>query len=266
VKIACVLGHKWNGCTCARCGAVRNAGHSFAPVPGSCTMKCARCGAEGPAQHRWSKNGRGCKCTVCGATRAIDDLNAHDFPYVFDPNDPGGTKVQGCKCQVCGYVKKSEFGGHVYKYSYERGSSRHKGVCVTCGKEITSEHFFENGVCRYCGYKPGVDLNKLVADFAVYVNLTLDESELDAMEQKLLAEGDAAEAAIFSFLTRCSFGGVGNIRWWSQAKRLTRMLPKFHSGKVKEHLKQLADNASRTNIWEYHTEIAGPAKEELAKL
>lgn len=45
-----------------------------------------------------------------------------------------------------------------------------------------------------------------------------------------------------------------------------KMLPKFRTPKVREHLQQLADNANRTNIWEYHTEIANVAKEELAKL
>ena len=34
----------------------------------------------------------------------------------------------------------------------------------------------------------------------------------------------------------------------------------------KEHLAQLADNANRTDSWEYRTEIAEPAKEELKKL
>ena len=131
---------------------------------------------------------------------------------------------------------------------------------------MTSEHNFDNGVCTYCGYKPGVNLRSLIIDFATKTVLTLDESELDEMERKLLDEGDAAENAIFNFLAECSYGGVGNIRWWSQAKRLTRMLPKFKSPEVRRHLEQLADNASRTNIWEYHTEIANVAKEELGKL
>jgi len=59
---------------------------------------------------------------------------------------------------------------------------------------------------------------------------------------------------------------VGNIQWWKQAKRLTRMLPKFGSAKVKEHLALLADNATRTNSWEYRTEIADTAAKELKKL
>ena len=45
-----------------------------------------------------------------------------------------------------------------------------------------------------------------------------------------------------------------------------KMLPKFRTPKVREHLQQLADNANRTNTGEYHTEIANVAKEELAKL
>ncbi len=266
MKLGCLFGHKWDGCICTRCEQVRDEGHNFAPVPGECIEKCTKCGKEIQKGHTWSRNGRGCKCVICGASRNTDDLNAHTFPYVYNPTYLGGQKVSSCTCSECGYVKKTLFGGHIYRYSYEKGSAKHKGVCTICGKEMTSEHNFDNGVCTYCGYKPGVNLRSLIIDFATKTVLTLDESELDEMERKLLDEGDAAENAIFNFLAECSYGGVGNIRWWSQAKRLTRMLPKFKSPEVRRHLEQLADNASRTNIWEYHTEIANVAKEELGKL
>ena len=147
----CLFGHKWNGCICERCGAVRDKEHDFKPVPGECAERCTRCGAEGPVHHKWNKNGLGCKCTVCGATRQTDDLNAHTFPYVFDPHYLGGTKVMGCTCSECSYVKKSMFGGHVYEYTYEKGFPKHRGVCTICGKVIESEHNFNNGVCTYCG-------------------------------------------------------------------------------------------------------------------
>ena len=267
MAIACLFGHKWNGCTCARCGRVRNEEHDFKPVEGSCKMKCSRCGAEGPGSHKWSHGGSGCKCVACGETRATRDLNAHTFPYVYDPHHlVTGGQHRSCTCADCGWVDTVKDFGHVYEYTYEPGSSQHKGVCTICGKTKMFPLFFNDGVCTYCGYKPGIDLNKTVSDFATYVSLSMDESELDELEKKLLAEGDAAEEVIFSFLARCSYGGVGNIQWWKQAKRLTRMLPKFGSAKVKEHLAQLADNATRTNSWEYRTEIADTAAEELKKL
>ena len=253
---------------CARCGKILGRQHNYVPVPDKCESVCSICGKAGPVQHHWNHGGMGCKCQVCGKTRVVNDLNAHSFPYV---EDPGATvdalrSHRSCTCADCGWVDTVKDFGHVFRYTFTPGSAQHKGVCSICGKVRMSEHFFKDGVCAYCGYKPGVDLNKMVRDFATYVSLSLDQSELDDMEKQLLAEGDAAEETIFSFLARCSYGGVGDIRWWSQAKRLTRMLPKFKSAKVKDHLRQLADNASRTNIWEYHTEIANVAKEELAKL
>ena len=106
----------------------------------------------------------------------------------------------------------------------------------------------------------------LIATFAKADEMDgLDDSVLDEMEQKLLAEGDSAEEVIFNFLAECSYGGVGNIRWWAQAKRLTRMLSKFKSPEVRRHLQQLVDNANRSNSHEYHSEIANVAKEELNK-
>lgn len=251
---------------CARCGRVQGGQHNYVPVPGKCESVCSRCGKAGPVQHHWNHAGRGCKCVICGKTRAVNDPNAHNFPYVFDPHYIGDGQHRSCKCADCGWVDTVKDFGHVFEYTFTPGSAQHRGVCTICGKVRMSGHFFKDGVCEYCGYKPGVDLNQLVREFATYVSLSLDESELDDMEKQLLAEGDAAEDVIFSFLARCSYGGVGNIMWWKQAKRLTRMLPKFKSPRVKEHLAQLADNATRTNIWEYHTEIANVAKEELAKL
>ncbi|MBR6999074.1 MAG: hypothetical protein IKI01_00485 [Lachnospiraceae bacterium] len=264
MKIRCLFGHKWNGCICERCGETRDEGHSFQVLEGSCKTKCIRCGADGPGQHKWNRGGNGCKCTSCGATRNTTDLNAHNFPYVYDPHHlVTGAKHRSCTCADCGWCD-DKF-GHVYDYSYEPGSSQHKGVCTICGKTIMSRHNFNYGICTYCGYKPGIDLRKTVIDFATYTNLGLDDSVLDEMEQKLLAEGDSAEEVIFNFLAECSYGGVGNIRWWAQAKRLTRMLSKFKSPEVRRHLQQLVDNANRSNSHEYHSEIANVAKEELNK-
>ena len=48
--MACLFGHKWNGCKCEKCGKVRDEGHEFVSVPGSSKTKCAKCGKEGPAK------------------------------------------------------------------------------------------------------------------------------------------------------------------------------------------------------------------------
>jgi hypothetical protein len=147
------------------------------------------------------------------------------------------------------------------------GQPVHKRVCSICGTSDTSEHYLKNGKCTYCGYETGIDIAQAVSDFATYVNLGLDgDTDLNDMEQKLFAEGENAENAIFGFLARCSYGGVGNIMWWKQAKRLVKLLRKFNSPNTKQHLEQLVSNSARTNIWEYHTEIADIAKEELKRM
>ena len=76
MKLGCLFGHKWDGCICTRCEQVRDEGHNFAPVPGECIEKCTKCGKEIQKGHTWSRNGRGCKCVICGASRNTDDLNA----------------------------------------------------------------------------------------------------------------------------------------------------------------------------------------------
>ncbi|MDI9498319.1 MAG: hypothetical protein QM270_07530 [Bacillota bacterium] len=268
MKISCIFGHKWSGCICERCGTVRDGEqlHSFVHFDHSCATKCERCGREGPVQHTWNRNGKGCTCEICGAKREVSNLNAHSIPYIYDPHYLGGSERISCTCTDCGYVRPGDFEGHIYEYTYVEGSAEHKGVCIVCGREIMSEHFYEDGVCKYCGYKPGVDLQKLVRDFATYTSLSLDESALDEMERQLLDVGDPAEAVIFNFLWNCSMGSMDGIRWWSQARRLTRMLPKFRSPELKQQLTLLVDNATRNNSWEYHTEIANVAKEELSKI
>lgn len=123
---------------------------------------------------------------MCGTTRDTDDLNAHSFPYLFDPHFLGGKRVSSYTCADCGYVKKTDFSGHIYEYTCAPGSSQHKGVCTICGKQILSQHNFSDGVCTYCGYRPGIDLKKTVTEFATRASLSMDESELDGMERKLL--------------------------------------------------------------------------------
>jgi len=64
VDMACLFGHKWNGCKCDKCGKIRD------------------------ERHDWTNPTR-CKCTICGKTQ--------DIGHVY-------TKTTECKaiCKICG--------------------------------------------------------------------------------------------------------------------------------------------------------------------
>jgi len=59
--MACLFGHKWNGCKCSKCGKTRDDQHKWS----SNTGKCSICGKE--CRHTW-KDG---KCEICGATGGV---------------------------------------------------------------------------------------------------------------------------------------------------------------------------------------------------
>ena len=118
MKLSCIFGHKWKGCTCERCGEVRNEGHEYTKytphneecigyckcgrsfvfqhdyqtVPGKCYDVCSRCGAEAKylpghdAHHTFERVPGECmeKCAVCGMVRPIPGLAA----YRKDPDAP----------------------------------------------------------------------------------------------------------------------------------------------------------------------------------
>ena len=72
-----LLGHKWEGCKCARCGEKRDTEHDW--IVTDCAKKCSRCGKV-ITVHKWE----GCKCIVCGEAR--DEQH----------------KYKGAVCSVCG--------------------------------------------------------------------------------------------------------------------------------------------------------------------
>lgn len=171
MKLSCLFGHKWNGCTCARCGEVRDEGHEFKqfssngalcvasckcgksqtqkhdlrPVPDKCFDVCARCGYEAvnnphhaferiPGQCGW-------KCKVCGKVKPFD-LSEHSWQ-----------RVEGkCaeKCAVCGMERKLE-------HQWRRVEGKCAKVCERCGMEEALEHQWERveGTdqerCAVCG-------------------------------------------------------------------------------------------------------------------
>jgi len=62
--MACLFGHRWNGCKCERCGKIRDEQHVWAGC------KCKRCGKTRDEQHDW----KFCRCNRCGKKRNIDEI------------------------------------------------------------------------------------------------------------------------------------------------------------------------------------------------
>ena len=47
MKISCVImGHKWKGCKCERCGKQRDQEHDYRPCEGNCYKVCSICGRK----------------------------------------------------------------------------------------------------------------------------------------------------------------------------------------------------------------------------
>ena len=340
MKLSCIIGHKWNGCTCERCGQTRDEGHDFRPGERACREKCAVCGRVRDTAHLW----QGCKCERCGATRAtghdyrsvegapivrcercggtavpMGDIARTDMQAIFTALEAGhfslaqqqitgsmtadlsaleeieqalsaaSEKVSPFNMKAATGVLNGAYGNMTYadlmnlhdKTQAILEVIRQKMKCLTdtrsgaasgqgfdrdayLAQKLREGKITEEGIRRMNQTRA---LRPLVTEFATYVDLTMDQSRLDEMEAKLLAEGEIGSKAVFGFLLDCGYGRLDSgVMWWKQAKRLTRMLPKFADPRLKDQLKMLVDLADRTNVWEYHTEIADVAKEELAKL
>lgn len=82
--MACLFGHKWDGCRCTKCGKTRDEDHQW----DLCKGKCKICGKTRQPEHDWN----GCLCSRCGATRD----EGHDW--------------DGFVCKRCGkkYQQKME--------------------------------------------------------------------------------------------------------------------------------------------------------------
>ena len=135
--LACkISGHKWNGCTCIRCGEHRNEGHDFHLLEGDCHRKCSICGATRSVDHDWD----GCMCEHCGAKRNSDHV------WGKPKQQPSVNKSRlthhRVECTRCG---KSALEPHAF---VQKGGCRRR--CSACGYEEV-HHEFVDGKCRACG-------------------------------------------------------------------------------------------------------------------
>ena len=133
-----IAGHKWNGCTCTRCGERRDEGHDWQLVvktgyPRSCKNKCSICGKEQPAEHDWN----GCVCTRCGTTRSEG--------HILGRWERTNAESHARCCTVCGRARETE--PHTFG-----PAAKCRRKCTVCGYEIPW-HEWRDGACTVCGIK-----------------------------------------------------------------------------------------------------------------
>ena len=142
-KFICWLfGHKWNGCTCVRCGKRdwSSDDHEWK----SCV--CEKCSLS---SHDWE----GCKCKKCGETRSVED-EYHDWEGCVCKrcNTSGNHDWRGCKCERCGITRQHNY---EKKYSCQCGGLGYYGTCSS-GPDIPCEWCDGNGnnydECIHCGH------------------------------------------------------------------------------------------------------------------
>jgi hypothetical protein len=76
-----LLGHRWRGCKCKRCGITRDRGHDWEVR--DCTPVCRRCFVRQDPIHSW----QGCRCKKCGQVRD----EQHEWEV--------------CSCKGCGQTR-----------------------------------------------------------------------------------------------------------------------------------------------------------------
>ncbi|MBQ3386908.1 MAG: hypothetical protein IJG53_06240 [Eggerthellaceae bacterium] len=135
--LACkIAGHKWNGCTCTRCGERRNEGHDWqllvkTTYPRACKLKCSICGKEQPTEHDWN----GCICTRCGVTRSEG--------HILSAWQSDGQETHSRRCTVCGGARESQ------PHQFENISGCRR-KCRVCGYQMPW-HEWRDGTCMHCG-------------------------------------------------------------------------------------------------------------------
>ena len=103
-----LLGHRWRGCRCVRCGRTREQGHRYVEAEDRCEHTCETCGKTEPVPHDWY----GCRCARCGEVRN----EQHQW-----------LKKTPCErvCKICGQERETHEWRHV-----DRGLDR----CAVCGR------------------------------------------------------------------------------------------------------------------------------------
>mgnify|MGYP001043619964 CR=1 FL=1 len=144
--MACIFGHKWDGCKCSRCGKTRDKGHDFQLEKGKCSERCSICGKTHVLEHQWN----GCKCVRCGTTRD----EGHDFQpiegkcsercSICGKTHPLEHQWVGCKCVRCGTVRN-------IRHNFQREENKCFERCSICGQIRPLGHQWNGCKCQICG-------------------------------------------------------------------------------------------------------------------
>lgn len=128
--MACLFGHKWDGCKCIKCGKLRNENHDW----NLCAGKCKKCGRSCNVEHDWE----GCKCKNCGE-KDTSFKAQHNFLSI------SGKCVN--VCSVCG----KEDASYNAQHTYQLIPGKCEEECTVCGETQKIKHSYNNGKCTRCG-------------------------------------------------------------------------------------------------------------------
>lgn len=129
--MACLLGHKWNGCICSRCGVARDEGHHWVSDK-KCKEHCSVCG-QVKEQHSFN----GCRCMRCGAIRG----ERHNW--------------ENCVCKRCGSIRDEQ---HIWdgcvcskcKTARDEAHDWDGCICKKCKKKRDEAHAWDGCTCKKC--------------------------------------------------------------------------------------------------------------------
>jgi len=110
MKFSCTVGfHKWDGCKCPKCSAVRAEGHDWSK---DCE-KCGKCGASRQNRHSWAD----CKCSACGKLRGVtENLTEADLFQLL-----GDRPIASNIARMFALLRMTQGGTRLVDLHYENG-------------------------------------------------------------------------------------------------------------------------------------------------
>ena len=200
--MACLFGHKWNGCKCEHCGKTRDEQHDW----DLCKGVCKRCGKTQPEDHDWWGV---CKCNRCGKTRDVPekatqfhDEQQHGLSYSRVPYT----------CEYCGkinYRGKQQYEEEQKKQIAQEEQLKRAQSCPghIWGSMVDHRCAYR---CKLCGLEVMIhdyDKGEWKSAPSVYSDSTTDEW----YEYKCRKCGETAITPINICATNLRFGGVPGI-------------------------------------------------------
>ena len=140
-------GHKWNFCTCTRCGKLRRRHHDWRQ---SC--KCSVCGMidlHTAAKHKWD----GCKCSSCGKVQDEGHRWENHSCVLCGKIQPRPVHSRGGAGEpFCSQACRESSGNAAFEYMFGRKASLKAGPCDSCNSYTADPVILGRryGVIRLC--------------------------------------------------------------------------------------------------------------------